>query len=245
MSHSLSNLPLDQLTPYVPDQIWLVLYRVHFFGMDIAARTTVIRLDDGSLFVHSPGNLTPELKRAIDGLGPVRFIVAPGTFHWLHVDEYRAAYPDAEVYVCPGIEERAPKLAFDHLLDDALVAPWSAEIEHLYVRGTGSMAEVAFFHRALGTLVLTDLIENVGNETVDVDWMMKFWWKAIFHMWNHPKPAPEYQMGYKDKAAVKASLERILAWDFRRIVVAHGDNVEENAKDVAREAWKRPLAFGA
>jgi hypothetical protein len=60
-------------------------------------------------------------------------------------------------------------------------------------------------------------------------------------MWNRPKPAPEYQLGWKDKAAASKSLQQILEWDFDKIILAHGDLVEKDAKATAREAWKGPL----
>ena len=43
----------------------------------------------------------------------------------------------------------------------------------------------------------------------------------------------------KDKTAVKASLERIVAADFEQIVVGHGLLMRENAKERLREllAW--------
>jgi hypothetical protein len=69
------------------------------------------------------------------------------------------------------------------------------------------------------------------------------WWKAVMHMLNRPRPAPEYQMGWKDKAAAKRSLERILAWDFERVIIAHGENLESDAKQAMRAAWAKPLAF--
>ncbi len=72
-------------------------------------------------------------------------------------------------------------------------------------------------------------------------WGLKLWWKLVFHMWNRPKPAPEYQLGWKDKRAIKRSLEKILQWDFERVLLAHGDFIETNAKAVLREAWKIPL----
>jgi hypothetical protein len=34
--------------------------------------------------------------------------------------------------------------------------------------------------------------------------------KLAFHKWNNPKPAPEYQFGWNDKKAARASLQRIL-----------------------------------
>jgi hypothetical protein len=56
-----------------------------------------------------------------------------------------------------------------------------------------------------------------------------------------PGPAPEYRFGWRDRAAARAALEWIVAWDFERIVVAHGDLIEHDAKAVARRAWRRDL----
>jgi hypothetical protein len=39
-------------------------------------------------------------------------------------------------------------------------------------------------------------------------------------------------MGWSDKGAARASLERILAWDFERVVLAHGDCIDTDAKVV-------------
>jgi hypothetical protein len=36
---------------------------------------------------------------------------------------------------------------------------------------------------------------------------------------------------------VRASLERILAWDFDRVVVTHGDVVEHGGAEALRHAW--------
>ncbi len=40
---------------------------------------------------------------------------------------------------------------------------------------------------------------------------------------------------------MRDSLERILSWDFERIVIAHGDLIESNAKGIARGAWAQVL----
>ena len=56
-----------------------------------------------------------------------------------------------------------------------------------------------------------------------------------------PKPAPEYQLGWKDKNVVRQSLNRILQWDFDRVILAHGDLIETNAKEVVKKAWEIPL----
>ena len=103
------------------------------------------------------------------------------------------------------------------------------------------MVEVAFFHKPTKTLILVDLIENITDKTPDTNLILKLWWKVIFHMWNNPKPAPEYQWGWKDKVAAKKSIEKILDWDFEKIILAHGDLIHSNAHKTARQAWQRLL----
>lgn len=100
---------------------------------------------------------------------------------------------------------------------------------------------VPFFSLPSKTLILVDVLENITEKTGGVNWLLKFWWKAVFRMWNNPKPAPEYQMGWKDKKAAGKSLRRILDWDFERIILAHGDLVEENPKETLVAAWKGVL----
>jgi len=243
MSQALANVELLKLEAFVPDRVWLYVYPIRFFGMDLTARTTVVRLADGALWVHSPGPLSPELRGAIDALGPVRHVIAPGNFHYLHVEDFRTAYPDASIWMCPGIEKKRPDLPFDYALGDRAPAEWSSEIDQVFVRGAKHITEVVFLDRPSRTLIVTDLIENVGDETVGVDWKLKFWWKAVFHMWNRPRPAPEYRIGWGEKRVVRRALERVMAWDFERIVLSHGDLIVDDAKAVAREAWSSPLSF--
>lgn len=236
---------MGPLREFVPGRIWLADYPVRFFAMDIVARTTVVRLEGGGLWVHSPGPPSDAFDEALSDLGTVGHVVAPGTFHYLHVASFKERHPQAKVWICPGIETKAPDVPYDFVLGDDPPEAWSADIDQVLVHGTSKMRELAFLHRTSRTLILTDLLENVGDQSGDVDWMLRFWWKAVFHMWNHPKPAPEYQVGYKDKPAVRRSLERILEWDFERVVIAHGDLVEAGARELVKKAWERPLSFRA
>ncbi|ACJ28096.1 Conserved hypothetical protein [Shewanella piezotolerans WP3] len=157
----------------------------------------------------------------------------------------QAAFPKAETYICPGIETKQPQMKFDWILGDKSPTAWEKDMEQVLVRGSRFMSEVAFFHKPSKTLLLVDLIENIGDKTEEVGLGIKLWWKAVFHMWNKPRPAPEYQIGWKDKKAAKHSLERMLAWDFERIILSHGDLIESDAKAAAREAWSAPLSSDA
>ena len=230
------------LSEYLPDQVWLKEYPIHYAGCDFNARMAVIRMTDTKLLIHSPCAIDHETKEAISALGEVAYIVAPGTYHHLHVPSAQAAFPDAETYICPGIERKRPELDFDWFLGDRPPEAWAGVLDQVLVRGNKHIWEVAFYHRQSRTLLLVDLIENFTDKTPNVNWVLSLWWKVVFRMWNNPKPAPEYQLGWKDRAAARRSLRKILEWDFDRIILSHGDLIEVNAKERAKEAWTRPLS---
>jgi len=235
---------MKDLYEYQKDVIWLQEYPIRYAGTRFNARMTIVRLTDGGLFVHSPCEIDAHTKGAIEGLGEVKLIVAPGSYHHLYVPSAQEAFPDAETFICPGIERKRPEMEFDGFLGDRPDPRWEDDFEQVLVRGNRFIWEVAFFHKATRTLLLVDLIENFTDQTEDVNLTLELWWKAVFRMWGNPKPAPEYQLGWKDKKAAWRSLMRILEWDFARIILSHGDLIEDNAKAVARHAWERPLASG-
>ncbi len=232
-----------QLIQHTPGQIWITDYPVHYSGLDFSARMTVIRLPGRGLMLHSPCDIDSHMAAQLENLGEVACIVAPGSYHYFHVKSAQAAFPNAETWICPGIERKKPDLEFDWFLSDNSPPEWADTFDQCLVRGNRLIWEVAFLHKPSKTLILVDLIENIGDSTPHVDWKLKLWWKAVFRMWNRPRPAPEYQLGWKDRRAAKASLEHILGWDFTRIIVSHGDNIDEDAKAAAEAAWRDQLSI--
>ncbi len=231
-----------QIEEYIQDSIFLVEYPIRFAGMDLVSRMTIVRLADGKLWIHSPCKVDPTLKSKIDELGEVAYIVAPGNFHHLHVTDFQAEYPEAETFLCPGLVTKRADLDFDWILGNKSDPRWGAEFEQVVVQGTRIINEVAFFHGTTKTLILVDLLENIGDDyTHKPGLLLKFWWKAVFRMWNNPKAAPEYQLGWGDKAIVRKALNKVLSWDFERIILAHGNLVESNARNIAVKAWSTVL----
>jgi hypothetical protein len=202
---------------------------------------TVVRLRSGGLLLHSPAPIDDALAARLAALGPVEAILAPGNFHWFHVAACQERYPRARTFVCPGVEKKRPELRFDALLGDEAPPLWAGELDQVLVQGSRLIREVAFFHRASRTLILVDLLENFSDATPNVSWVLKLWFRPL-RMWNAAAPAPEYWFfGWRDRAAARACLERILAWDFERVVIAHGDLITADARAAVERAWRRVL----
>jgi hypothetical protein len=234
--------PLQHLSEYVKDQIWLLEYPVRFGGLDLFARTTIIRLHNGELLVHDPCKINEAIKSEIDSLGEVKYIIAPGSYHHLFVTDFQQHYPHAETFLCPGLERKRPDIKFDWILANRPDPRWGGDLEQVLIQGTRFIWEVAFFYRPSQTLILVDLLENIGDDyRHKAGLLLQFWWKWIFKMWNQPKAAPEYQMGWGNKKIVKNALEQILGWDAERVILAHGENIEKNVSGTLRTAWKRVL----
>ena len=232
----------NTLHEYIKYKIFIVEYPLRFGGMDVFGRMTLVRLSNGELWVHDPCQINVKLKSEIDQLGAVRFIIAPGNFHHLFISDFQQHYPDAETFLCPGLEHKRPDLKFDWILGNRPDPRWQSEISQVLIQGTKIISELAFLHGESKTLILVDLLENIGDDYPhDTNLWLKFWWKVVFKMWNNPKAAPEYQMGWGDKKIVKEGFETILSWDFERIILAHGNLIEENAKAVLTRAWENVL----
>jgi Domain of unknown function (DUF4336) len=228
-----------QLREFIEGQLWLADYPVSLGGARFAARMTLARRSDGALVVHSPGPVGETVRAQIQRIGRVAVIVAPGNFHHLHVASCQRAFPDAETWICPGVERKEPALRYDGLLGDSPPPCLAVDFRLALVLGR-LIGEVAILHRPSRTLLLVDLIENFGDKTPGINWVLKAWWK-LFGMWNVPGPAPEYRFGFPDRAAARAALCKIVGWEFDRIVIAHGNLIEHDAHAIARRAWHRQL----
>ncbi|API86968.1 DUF4336 domain-containing protein [Francisella uliginis] len=226
-----------EIISFIENKIWIIEYPIKYSGVKFSSRTTLIKLDDGSVLIHSPCEIDEKLKQEILKLGDVSYIFAPGNFHHLYIDSAQKAFPNAKTYICKGIEKKQPNLKYDGILTEETLL---SEFKQQPILGSKIMNEVVLLHKETKTLIVVDIIENIGNKTQNIGFGIKIWW-LIFRMWNKAKPAPEYQLGWKDKKLAAQSLQNILEWDFDKIILAHGNLITQNAKQIATTAWKKPL----
>ncbi len=234
---------MNQLIEYIKNQIWIYEYPIRFASMDLFGRMTVIKLDNGELIIHDPGEFDSQIRQSIDDIGEVKYIIAPGSYHHLFVTDFQLKYPNAETFLCPGLERKRADIQFEWILGNMPDHRWGNVLDQVVIQGTKYMWEVAFYHRPSKTLILVDLLENIGDDFKHpTSLLLRFWWKFVFNMWNNPKAAPEYQMGWGNKDIVKQGLNKILGWEVDRVILSHGELIENNVTDLLRTAWQKVLA---
>ena len=199
---------------------------------------TVIRLAAGSLLLHSPVALDPKLRVELDAIGRVCYVVAPNRVHHLYAGAVAQAYPGARLWVAPGLERKRPDLVFEAVLTDEAPDAWRGEVDQVFFRGRPYENEVAFFHRASRTLMLCDLAFNFGpRAATSTRILMK-----LLRSYGSLGPSKLDPLLIRDRRAARESLERILAWDFDRIIVAHGDVLASGGHETLRQGYAWLLA---
>lgn len=228
----------------IAGELWLIDGpAIKFHGMPFSTRATIVRLENGDLWVHSPTKMTEDLRAELEALGPVRHLVAPNWIHYAYISEWQAAYPEAIAWAAPGVVARAAKkgmdIRFDHDLGAEAEAPWNGQIDQLIVEGSKIHREAVFFHRASETLILTDLIENFESAKLPV-WMRPLVW--IFGIDDSDgKMPPDMARTFRDKELLVDAIERMIAWKPRRIILAHGRWFEKNGVLELERAFRRQM----
>jgi hypothetical protein len=200
---------------------------------------TVIRLTSGELFIHSPTPLTAELKSQVEREGKVRFIVGPNRIHYWWIPDWKAAFPGADVYLAPRIEEQARgRIDFSsRSLDSTEGFPWDGDIATLPIVG-GYMTEVEFFHHASRTLVLTDLIENFEPEKLGSVMLRLLMWIGGVSAPHGGLPRDlRLTFTWRHKRELRSAVETMLAWKPERIILAHGRWHATNGAAELRQAF--------
>lgn len=233
--------PLNTLKA-IAENVWIVDGPLIKFGpplvkMPFPTRMTVIRLKDG-LFIHSPTHLTEDLKAQIETLGPVRWIIGPNRIHYWWIPYWHAAFPDAEIWLAPRILEQAGEhIDFDtQEIAGETGYPWDSEIRTLPVSGD-YMTEVEFFHPESSTLILTDFIENFEPERQE-GWFMRVVTRLGGVAAPYGSMPRDMRVTFRrQKSQLKAAIEKMIDWNPKRVIIAHGKWFEQEGAAELKRAF--------
>jgi len=220
--------PLSTLKPLAEGIWWVdgpvIRMSVGPISLPFPTRMVVVRLRSGGLWIWSPTAPTPELLAEIDALGRVEHLVSPNKLHYASIPAWKARYPQATAWASPRVRERARSqridVAFDADLDDAAPAAWKGEIEQLVFRGSRFLEEVVFFHRDSSTLILADLVMALERERLrpPLRWLLGL----VGVLWPGHTPRELRPTFWGRRPQARACYRRMLAWQPRRVVIAHG-----------------------
>jgi hypothetical protein len=220
------------LTALAPD-LYVCPRPQRFFGVPVGTRMTIAALGGGRLFVHSPVALDDALKQAVAALGEPAVVVAPNRYHHLFMGQWMSAYPAARAFAAPGLAEKRRDLAFAGVLGDAPDAAWADALDQLAWQGAPTVSEVVFLHRASRTLIVADLVHNLGPEQPSST-------KIVFSLlggYGGMKTTLIDRLVTRDPARARASLDRVLAWDFDRVTMCHGAPLDAGGKQSLARAF--------
>lgn len=218
------------------EEIWIAEGpTVTNLAFEFPTRMIVIRLSNGALFIWSPIALSPELRTAVDELGPVGHIVAPNTLHHLFIEEWHRAYPAVTLHAVPELRAKFPALRWGSDLSDTPDAEWSSDIDQVVMRGNRITTEVVFFHRRSRTAIFTDLIQQF-----DAGWFKG--WRGVvakLDLMTSPRPTVprKYRIAFRDRSTARKTLQQIMAWPTEAILAAHAAPVRHGGRDAIAQAF--------
>jgi Domain of unknown function (DUF4336) len=212
------------LTAVAPG-LWSIAHTMRFpGGVRIPTRMSVVRLGEGDLWVHSPIPVDDALAAEIAALGQVRYVVAPSASHHIFVGPFAARFPEAKLFAAPGVAKKHPELTFAGTVgrkedgDEDAALPWAGAIDQVFLAGAPQLSEVVFFHRESRSLLVSDLLFNMTEPETWVTGMLL----RVMGTYKRLARSRLWSRFAKDRRALKASIEKVIAWDFVRLLPAHG-----------------------
>ncbi|CAL5220530.1 g2563 [Coccomyxa viridis] len=221
------------------DNVWAADRPFLWNGIDVGGRMAVLRLSDGSIWVHSPVSLDDELAAALAEIGEVKHIVTPNFEHTKYAQQWKERYPNAKSYGCPGISQKMPEVSFEEVGTSGTdPEEWLGEVqstwlsyEHNPFTRSPFFNEVVFYFKPARLLVTSDLFWNYPKDR-DVGIGTKLWKTGMDRVY-----LPFYRsFMVKDQGLYAEALGRIFKqWDFDSILPCHGDYVAQDGKRVLQE----------
>ncbi|MGK7891098.1 MAG: DUF4336 domain-containing protein [Leptolyngbyaceae cyanobacterium] len=227
----------------VDQNIWVAEQTLRYLGLSVGTRMTVIRLENSELVVISPIKANDAIVSQLAEIGVVRHIIAPNLYHYLFAADFKSLYPDATFWAAPGLDTKKPELSIDKTIEgntgkllSGLEFIFFNGFRVLGLNGVDSLNECVFFHASSRTLILTDVAFHFDESFPTITQF------ATKLLGGYKRLEPSVlEWIATDKELVKKSVEKVLTWDFKRVIVAQGSIVEQNGKEKFKQGYERFL----
>ncbi len=219
--------------------VWIVDGpRVRDMGVMFTTRMAVVKLSTGSLWVDSPVALPSDTLKSITERGSVRYLLAATPRHVWRLAAWHSLFPDAELWAPRPTPFTLKKgdLPFTGVLGDEPPKAWADDFDQLAFKGNPLIEEVLFFHKRSRTVILDDLIQI--HPKVERNFIRN----ALMKLEGVASPnggvGLEIRLSFIHRTLARRSLERLLSWDFEKLIIAHGPCIEKDAKPFVERAFR-------
>jgi hypothetical protein len=231
-------LPMPELQAFATN-VWIADGpNVRDFGVLFTTRMIVVKLVDGSLWVDSPVPVPFDTLKRIAELGPVRYLIVATPRHVWRLEGWHTLFSQAQLWAprTTPFTLKKGRLPFTGTLSDAPYHGWANDFDQLAFKGNPLIEEVLFFHKGSRTVILDDLIQN--HPRVKGKPFLNALFKLGGVAYPHGGVPLDIRLSFTNRDLARRSLEKLLSWDFDKLIIAHGVCIEKDAKPFVERAFR-------
>lgn len=225
----------------ISTRMWVQEDSMQMMGVRLPLRMTMVKLADDSMWMHTPTPYNSQIRNRVAAMGELKHIVAPSNGHHLFLEDWQRSFPDATIYLADGILKKQPNLKNYTLLRDLDSPPWQDELEMLPMAGAPLWDEHMFYYARSKTLLVTDFFQNyTGVKQKGLGMIVtKLLFEPLGFKGKCLAPPLKTRFAVKDRNALRASLDKLWDLDIECVVPAHGDILDQDAKQLIRQLCQR------
>jgi hypothetical protein len=232
------SLPMPGLLEFAKN-VWIADGPdVRDMGIMFTTRMTVVKLNDGSVWVESPVPVSFDTLRRITELGPIRYLVAATPRHVWRLEAWHTLFPEAPLWVPRDTPFTLKKgnLPITGILEDVPDPGWENDFDQLAFKGSPSIEEIIFFHKGSRTVILDDLIQihQLVKDKPFRNALMKL--EGVISLQGGV--GLDIRLTFTNRNLARRSLDKLLSWDFDKLIIAHGPCIEKDAKPFVEQAFQ-------
>jgi hypothetical protein len=233
-----ASLPVPGLQPFAKN-IWIVDGPdVRDMGILFTTRMTIVKLANGSCWLESPVPVPFDTLKRITELGPVKYLVAATPRHVWRLDGWHTLFPEAQLWAARTTSFTLKKgdLPFAGYLGNAPDHDWAADLDQLAFQGDPLIEEVFFYHKESHTVILGDLIQI--HPPVKGRPFLNALFKLEGVASSQGGVGLDFRLTFTNRKLARRSLDKLLSWDFDKLIIAHGPCIEKEAKPFVERAFR-------
>jgi hypothetical protein len=221
------------------ENIWIVEGPlVKDIGIMFTTRMTIVKLSNGSLWIDSPVPVPNSTIQAIRDLGHVKYLVAATPRHVWRLKDWHSLFPDAELWITKitRFTLKEGNLPFTGILKDEIPPEWAQDLDLVVFKGNPYIEEGLFLHKKSRTVIMDDLIQIHHHRKG------KIFYNMLVKLMGMGAPdggvSLDLRLSFIHRRLARESLEKLLSWNFDKLIIAHGPCIEKDAKSFVKHAFR-------